>query len=71
MQYHFRYAASGPQCFLGVLFGYPEKLVKRKRWLGEGPFRVWKNRLRGLRLGLWEDDYNDTITGQRGWIYPE
>ena len=71
LQCDFRYAASGPQDFLGVQFDYPEKLVKRKRWLGDGPFRVWKNRLRGVTLGLWENDYNDTITGHRGWVYPE
>jgi hypothetical protein len=71
LQCDFRYVASGPQDFLGVLFDYPEMLVKRKRWLGDGPFRVWKNRLHGVKLGLWENDYNDTITGHRGWIYPE
>jgi hypothetical protein len=71
LQCDFRYAVSGPQDFLGVLFDYPEKLVTRKRWLGDGPFRVWKNRLGGVALGLWETDYNDTITGHRGWIYPE
>ena len=25
--------------------------VQAKRWLGDGPYRVWKNRLRGVRLG--------------------
>jgi len=71
LQCHFRYAAAGPREFLGVLFDYPERLVKRKRWLGDGPYRVWKNRLRGVTLGLWENAYNDTITGHRGWVYPE
>ncbi len=71
LQCSYRYRASGTQDFFGVLFDYPERLVKRKRWLGDGPFRVWKNRLRGTQLGLWENDYNNTITGWRDWIYPE
>ena len=29
--------------FIGVLFDYPENLVQHKRWLGDGPYRVWKN----------------------------
>lgn len=67
----YRFAASGPQDYFGVLFNYPEPQVKRKRWLGDGPYRVWKNRLRGGTLNVWENDYNDTITGLRGWVYPE
>ena len=71
LQCSYRCRASGTQDFFGVLFDYPEKLVKRKRWLGDGPFRVWKNRMRGTQLGVWENDYNNTITGWRDWIYPE
>jgi len=41
------------------------------RWLGNGPYRVWKNRMAGGTLGVWQNDYNDTITGDRGWKYPE
>jgi hypothetical protein len=67
----YRFTANGPQDFFGVLFNYPEAQVKRKRWLGDGPYRVWKNRLRGGVLNVWESDYNDTVTGHRGWVYPE
>jgi hypothetical protein len=67
----YKYTSTGPQDFIGVVFDYPENLVKRKRWLGDGPFRVWKNRLRGVTLGVWENDYNNTITGHRDWVYPE
>ena len=67
----YRYRASGPQPYHGVLFDYPEAAVKHKRWLGDGPYRVWKNRLRGVTLNLWENDYNDTLTGWRDWVYPE
>lgn len=65
------YAAEGTNDFLGVIFDYPENLVKAKRWLGDGPYRVWKNRLAGATLGVWQNDYNNTITGWRGWVYPE
>ena len=67
----YKLTATGTQDFFGVVFNYPEANVKKKRWLGEGPFRVWKNRLRGGTLNVWENDYNDTITGHRGWVYPE
>lgn len=67
----YTYTAHGTNDFLGVLFDYPENLVTHKRWLGDGPFRVWKNRLRGVTSGVWENDYNDTLTGFRGWVYPE
>ncbi len=68
---HYKYTASGTQDVFGVVFDYPENLVKKKRWLGDGPFRVWKNRLRGVTFGEWENDYNNTITGYSGWQYPE
>ncbi len=68
---NYTYTATGTNDYYGVLFDYPEKLVKHKRWLGDGPYRVWKNRLRGVTLGVWENDYNNTIAGWRDWIYPE
>ncbi|HET7624019.1 MAG TPA: glycoside hydrolase family 2 TIM barrel-domain containing protein [Verrucomicrobiae bacterium] len=71
LQCDYTYTAEGSNAFFGVVFDYPENLVKHKRWLGDGPFRVWKNRLKGVTLGVWENDYNNTITGWRDWIYPE
>ena len=71
LQCKYTYTATGTNDAIGVLFDYPEQLVKRKRWLGDGPYRVWKNRLGGGTLGVWENDYNNTITGYRDWVYPE
>jgi hypothetical protein len=68
---NYTYTATGTNDYFGVLFDYPENLVQHKRWLGDGPFRVWKNRLRGVTLNVWENDYNNTLTGYRDWIYPE
>lgn len=74
-EYHYRneeallnFESSFP-CF-GVTFDYDESSVKGFRWLGKGPYRVWKNRRKGVELGIWEKDYNDTITGM-SWVYPE
>jgi len=71
VQCDYKFTATGTQDFFGVVFNYPEALMKKKRWLGDGPFRVWKNRLRGVALNVWENNYNNTITGYRDWIYPE
>jgi hypothetical protein len=71
VQCDYTYTAEGPKDFHGVAFDYPENLVKKKRWLGDGPYRVWKNRMRGVTLGVWENDYNNTITGWSEWKYPE
>ena len=56
---------------LGINFSYPEKLVKGIRWMGNGPYRVWKNRMQGVTMGVWDKAYNNTITGQGECIYPE
>ncbi|HTB85761.1 MAG TPA: glycoside hydrolase family 2 TIM barrel-domain containing protein [Candidatus Sulfotelmatobacter sp.] len=67
----YTYAADGTNDFFGVIFDYPENLVKSKRWFGDGPYRVWQNRREGVTPGLWQNDYNNTITGWSGWVYPE
>ncbi|HEU6447983.1 MAG TPA: glycoside hydrolase family 2 TIM barrel-domain containing protein [Verrucomicrobiae bacterium] len=71
LQCDYTYSAEGTNDFFGVVFDYPENLVKSKRWLGDGPYRVWKNRREGVELSVWQNDYNNTITGWRDWIYPE
>jgi hypothetical protein len=57
--------------FLGISFSYPENQVTGIRWMGDGPYRVWKNRMKGATLDIWEKDYNNTITGESDYIYPE
>lgn len=71
LECRYAYHAAGELPCFGVLFDYPERLVVRKRWLGDGPYRVWKNRLRGNQFNVWGKDYNNTITGYRDWVYPE
>ena len=55
---------------IGITFDYPEEKVKHIKWLGNGPYRVWKNRLKGVTFSIWEKDYNNTVTGE-SWEYPE
>ncbi len=55
----------------GLTFTYPENYVLGAKWLGKGPYRVWKNRLAGPTLNVWENPYNNTQTGAAPWLYPE
>ena len=59
--------------YLGLSFNYPEENCKAIQWMGSGPYRVWKNRLKGANMGVWQKDYNNTITGEsfNELIYPE
>ena len=56
--------------YCAVGFDLPDEAVASKRWLGAGPFRIWGNRFKGPQYGLWENEYNDTVTGDE-WVYPE
>ena len=58
---------------LGLTFAYPDSAVTGMRWMGKGPYRVWKNRQRGQLMGVWHKDYNNTVTGERyeQLVYPE
>ena len=57
----------------GFTFSYPEEKAEGMNWFGRGPFRVWKNRIKGANFGIWEKDYNNTITGADfgNMVYPE
>jgi hypothetical protein len=65
------YEPSNNSPFAGVTFSYPEKNIAGMKWLGNGPFRVYKNRMKGTNFGVWEKTHNNTITGESGYIYPE
>ena len=64
------YALAGAYDFLGVTFDFPEEALCEKTWLGNGPYRVWKNRLPGVRADVWRTAFNDPIPGKQ-WEYPE
>ncbi|QEM08884.1 glycoside hydrolase family 2 protein [Mucilaginibacter rubeus] len=56
---------------MGVNFSFPEKEIKGVTYMGDGPYRVWKNRMKGTSLGVWDKTYNNTVTGQGKVVYPE
>jgi len=64
------YNPKGEQNFAGITFSYPENLVTGAILLANGPYHVWKNRLKGTQFGIFSKQYNNTITGQT-WVYPE
>jgi len=57
--------------FVGVNFSYPETEIKAVEYKGNGPYRVWKNRMKGTAFGIWKKDYNNSATGEAPWQYPE
>lgn len=56
--------------FVGVNFSFPENQIRSVDYMGKGPYRVWKNRMKGNQFGIWNKTYNNTETGE-AWVYPE
>jgi len=56
--------------YIGVNFSFPESQIKAVDYIGNGPYRVWKNRMKGNQFGIWHKTYNNTETGE-SWVYPE
>jgi beta-galactosidase/beta-glucuronidase len=67
---NYEYALEGELDLMGISFDYPEDKMRSMRWVGRGPYRVWKNRTKGGRLGLWRNDYKDHTPGLT-WDFPE
>ena len=66
----YSYILDGDYDVAGITFDYPEADVTGATLFADGPYRVWKNRLKGVTYGIHEKTYNNTITGQT-WEYPE
>jgi len=66
----YSYTLDGDYDLAGITFDYPEADVTGATLLADGPYRVWKNRLKGVTFDIHEKNYNNTITGQT-WDYPE
>ncbi|MFC4144624.1 glycoside hydrolase family 2 TIM barrel-domain containing protein [Pedobacter mendelii] len=66
----YQYRANIGQEILGVSFNYPEEKINGMQLIGNGPYRVYKNRLKGGTLNLWDKKYNNAVTGET-WDYPE
>lgn len=71
LEMNYEYSLNGSYPFSGISFNYPENFVLGAKWLGKGPYRVWKNRPFGVSDNVWENRNNNTHTGSAPWIYPE
>ncbi|MBG0858792.1 MAG: glycoside hydrolase family 2, partial [Bacteroidales bacterium] len=67
----YQYELNGSYQIAGISFSFPENYVARAKWLGDGPSRVWKNRLQGVEYNVWNKIYNNTQTGAYPFFYPE
>jgi hypothetical protein len=67
----YEYRLEGEQDYGGITFDFPESNIIGVKWLGNGPYRVWKNRMQGGHLNVFQAMYNNTFTGASPWIYPE
>lgn len=70
LKLEYGYSVKGSADYAGITFTYPENLVTGATLMADGPYRVWKNRLKGTQFGVFEKKYNNTVTGQ-SWDYPE
>lgn len=57
--------------FVGLNFSLPEDQMQGVKYMGTGPYRVWKNRMKGQAFGVWNKAYNTSETGEAPWLYPE
>jgi hypothetical protein len=66
----YEFSLEGQFDVFGIAFDYPESKMRSMRFLGEGPYRVWKNRLKGGVLDVWSNRYKNDIPGVT-WDFPE
>jgi hypothetical protein len=71
VEMNYSYSLSGEYPFAGISFDFEEGYVISARWLGNGPYRVWKNRMLGGNLDVWEKAFNNTLAGTYPWNFPE
>ena len=64
------FAAAGELDVVGLRFDLPDAVLKSKRWLGQGPYRVWRNRMEGGQFAVHEVAFNDSTPGE-SYAYPE
>jgi len=67
----YEYQVAGDQMFTGISFDFPESDVIGTKWLGKGPANVWKNRLQGGTLDVYQRMYNNKLPGDNSWGLPQ
>lgn len=64
----YNYAMKSPGEYVGITFKYPEEKITGMKWFGRGPFQVWKNRIKGQQLGVWEKSNKSHNNAEfKGW----
>ncbi len=71
LQMDYEYQVEGEQYFTGISFSFPESDIIGAKWLGHGPSHVWKNRLQGEKLDVWQRMYNNILPADNSWEYPQ
>lgn len=57
------YQIDGPSVHHGVTFDLPEDGISSFSWTGQGPERVWANRMRGSRFGSFGNEFRKLAPG--------
>lgn len=70
LQLKYQYRPENKEEMLGINFSYPEQNVQGIQLIANGPYHVYKNRLKGVTFNSFTKNYNNTVTGQT-WNYPE
>ncbi len=70
VELRYQYRPENNEQMLGISFSYPEENVKGIQLMADGPYHVYKNRMKGTRFDSWTKTYNNTVTGE-SWDYPE
>ena len=55
--------------YMGVSFNFPESNMQGMKCLSKGPYRVWKNRLKGQSIDVWHKNYSNFQLNTK-WDYP-
>jgi autotransporter-associated beta strand protein len=75
----YQYWLTGSLNWMGITFDYPSNNVTGLSWLGQGPYRDYKNRVLGQEIFVHAKGTNYTSTGRdllsqpnnTAWVYPE
>lgn len=70
LQLKYQYRPENNEEMLGITFDYPEERIKGIQLIADGPYHVYKNRMKGTTFNSWTKTYNNSVTGEL-WNYPE
>ena len=71
LEMNYEYQIDSAQYFNGLSFDFPESDIIGAKWLGNGPRHVWKNRLQGGKIDVYERFYNNILPADNSWEYPQ